>query len=102
MRSTTVFRARLPVILGLALLVVIVGLLVVAPLVTILLQSVSDAQGPSVTLTSRHLVAVLTGGVYWSALASTIVVAAGAAILATALGTILAWIFVRTTTFGRK
>ncbi len=102
MRSVTVLRTRLPVILGLALLVVILSLLVVAPLITILLQSVADAQGLSVTLTSRHLVAVLTGGVYWSALASTIIVAGGAAILATALGTILAWIFVRTTTFGRK
>src|SRR5436309_2929494 len=102
MRSVTVLRTRLPVILGLALLVVILSLLVVAPLITILLQSVADAQGLSVTLTSRHLVAVLTGGVYWSALASTIIAAGGAAILATALGTILAWIFVRTTTFGRK
>jgi iron(III) transport system permease protein len=93
--------ARLPAAIGLALLVAIVAVLVLVPLVMILLRAVFDSEGGVWAPTARHVVAVLTGAIYWQALASTILVAAVAAALATALGTALAWIFVRTTTFGR-
>jgi iron(III) transport system permease protein len=93
--------ARLPAAIGLALLVAIVAVLVLVPLVMILLRAVFDSERGVWAPTARHVVAVLTGAIYWQALASTILVAAVAAALATALGTALAWIFVRTTTFGR-
>ncbi len=92
---------RLPAALGLALLVAIVVVLVLAPLVMILLRAVFDSAGGTWVPTGRHIVTVLTGAIYWQALASTVAVAAAAAALATLLGTALAWIFVRTTTFGR-
>src|SRR5690349_4568724 len=92
---------RLPAALGLALLVAVVVVLVLAPLVMILLRAVFDSTAGAWVATGRHIVDVLSGAIYWRALASTIVVAAIAAALATLLGTALAWIFVRTTTFGR-
>jgi iron(III) transport system permease protein len=92
---------RLPAALGLALLVAIVVVLVLAPLVMILLRAAFDSTAGTWVPTGRHIVTVLTGAIYWQALASTVAVAAAAAALATLLGTALAWIFVRTTTFGR-
>ena len=44
---------------------------------------------------------VLTEKIYWIALLNTIVVCGGAALVATVLGTLFAWIFVRTDTLGR-
>jgi len=103
MRTIAALRlpARLPAAIGLALLVAIVVVLVLVPLVMILLRAVFDSEAGAWAPTARHIVAVLTGAIYWQALASTILVAAVAAALATALGTALAWIFVRTTTVGR-
>jgi iron(III) transport system permease protein len=93
--------ARVPAIVGLALLAAAVGILIVVPLAMILVRAAVDTQDGSWTPTARHFVTVLTGSIYWRALAITVAVAAVAAALATALGTVLAWVFVRTTTFGR-
>ncbi len=93
--------ARLPAAIGLALLLAAIAVLVLAPLVMILLRAVFDSDAGKWTPTVQHIVAVLTGAIYWQALASTVAVAAVAAALATVLGTALGWIFVRTTTFGR-
>lgn len=100
-RAAPLLPPHVPAALGLALLAAIVVVLVLAPLVMILLRAVLDSEAGAFVPTARHVVTVLTGSIYWQALASTIVVAAIAAALATALGTALAWVFVRTTTLGR-
>ena len=88
-----------PRALGALLLVVVLGLLIVVPLGTILLQAVTEGAGRS--LTGEHIAKVLTERIYWVALFNTVVVGGGAALVATVLGTLFAWIFVRTDTFGR-
>jgi iron(III) transport system permease protein len=95
-------RTNLPTWLGLTSLVGVIGILVVAPLVTIAVRAVIDPTTRSWAPHARHLVTVLTGSIYWTSLASTVAVAIGAALLACVLGTALAWIFARTTTFGRS
>ena len=95
-------RTHLPTWLGLTSLVGVIGVLVVAPLVTIAARAVIDPTTRSWAPHARHLVTVLTGSIYWTSLASTVAVAIGAALLACVLGTALAWIFARTTTFGRS
>ena len=95
-------RTHLPTWLGLTSLVGVIGVLVVAPLVTIAVRAVIDPTTRSWAPHARHLVTVLTGSIYWTSLASTVAVAIGAALLACVLGTALAWIFARTTTFGRS
>ena len=95
-------RTHLPTWLGLTSLVGVIGVLVVAPLVTIAVRAGIDPTTRSWAPHARHLVTVLTGSIYWTSLASTVAVAIGAALLACVLGTALAWIFARTTTFGRS
>jgi iron(III) transport system permease protein len=95
-------RTHLPTWLGLTSLVGVIGVLVVAPLMTIAVRAVIDPTTRSWAPHARHLVTVLTGSIYWTSLASTVAVAIGAALLACVLGTALAWIFARTTTFGRS
>ena len=92
---------RSPSALGMGLLAAILGLLIALPLGTILLQAVTDAAERSFAPTGAHIMTVLTGEVYWVALFNTVVVCGGAALVATVLGTLFAWIFVRTDTFGR-
>lgn len=103
MRALAVLRlpSHIPAALGLALLAAVVAVLVLAPLVMILLRAVFDSEAGALVPTAQHVVTVLTGAIYWQALANTIVVAAVAAALATTLGTVLAWVFVHTTTLGR-
>ena len=102
MNATTALprRSVVPAV-GLILLLAILGLLVAVPLGTILLQSVSDGDGPTFGLTGRHIVTVVSGKVFWVALLNTIAVGGGAACVATVLGTLFAWIFTLTDTFGR-
>lgn len=94
------FRRQAPKALGAFMLVAALGLLIAVPLGTILLQAVTDGAGRS--LTGEHIAKVLTERVYWVALFNTVVVCGGAALVATALGALFAWIFVRTDTFGRS
>jgi iron(III) transport system permease protein len=98
---TTNWGRRAPSALGLALLGLIVAVLIVLPLGMILLEAVTDAAERSFAFTSEHLTTVLTGRIYWIALFNTVVVCGGAALVATALGALFAWIFVRTDTLGR-
>lgn len=98
---TTIIRRQAPVVLGVTLLAAIIFLLVVMPLGTILLQAISNLDGPSFSLTGSNVATVLSGQIYWVALFNTVIVCGGAAIVATILGTLFAWIFVRTDTFGR-
>src|ERR1700736_2774822 len=98
---TTNWGRRAPSALGLALLGLIVAVLIVLPLGMILLEAVTDAAERSFGFTSEHLTTVLTGRIYWIALFNTVVVCGGAALVATALGALFAWIFVRTDTLGR-
>jgi len=87
--------------LALAVLVVFITLFVVAPLIAILYRSVIDVDGGDLVLTGRHLITVLSDSIYWTALLNTVVISLGAALLATTIGTVFAWIFVRTDTIGR-
>lgn len=82
---------------GLAALALVLGFLVIAPLATTVFQAVSGRAG-WLGLTWRNFATVLSVEVYWSALASTLIVAGGAALLATAVGSALAWVFARTDT----
>src|SRR5215210_4637582 len=75
--------------------------LVVAPLGAVLYRGVFDVGAAGVVPTTRHLAKVLSGSIYWTALVNTLVIALGAALVATLLGTALAWIFARTDTIGR-
>jgi iron(III) transport system permease protein len=95
----TPFRRQAPKALGALLLVAVLGLLIVVPLGTVLLQAITD--GASRSLTGEQIAKVLTEQIYWVALFNTIVVCGGAALVATVLGALFAWIFVRTDTFGR-
>ena len=100
-RSYTSASARVPALLGGALIVAILIILVAAPLGNILLQAISPPQGTAFSLTARNLERVLSEEIYWTALVNTLLVGGGAALGATVLGTTLAWIFVRTDTPGR-
>jgi iron(III) transport system permease protein len=95
-------RTHIPHVLGLSSLVAMIGVLVLAPLLMILWRAVFDQNALSWVPDARSLVTVLTGSIYWSALARTVAVALGASLVAGMLGTALAWIFVRTSTFGRS
>lgn len=96
-----VARQNYTTFLYLALLGLVITALVVAPLAAILYRAVVDVQDGAVRLTARHLVQVMGDDIYWIALWNTLVVSVGAAVLATGVGTLFAWIFVRTDTFGR-
>jgi iron(III) transport system permease protein len=98
--ATTLGR-RAPAALGAALLAAILALLIAVPLGMILLQAITDAADRSFSLTGEHIAKVLAGQVYWIALLNTVIVCGGAALVATVLGTLFAWIFVRTDTFAR-
>ncbi len=90
---------------GLAGLSLSIIALVIAPLVAILYRAVIDvgqgSQG-SLRFTGRYISEVLTKNIYWGALLNTILVAGGAAVVASILGVVFAWIFVRTNTIGRE
>jgi iron(III) transport system permease protein len=92
---------RAPAALGIALLLVILAMLIAVPLGTILLQAVTNAADRSFALTGSHIAKVLTEQVYWISLFNTAVVCGGAALVATVLGTLFAWIFTRTDTVAR-
>jgi len=87
---------------GMAILGIFSAVLIVAPLAAILYRAVVDVEQGAVRFTGRHLATVLTGEVYWAALFNTLVVSVGAALVATAIGVVLAWLFVRTNTVGRS
>ena len=97
----TIGGRRASATLGMIVLAAILGVLVAMPLGTVLLQAVTDNAGPARSFTAEHIVKVLTGQIYWIALLNTAIVCGGAALVATALGTLFAWIFVRTDTFAR-
>jgi iron(III) transport system permease protein len=75
--------------------------LVIAPLAAILYRAVVVVGDGRIGLTGRYLATVLTGNIYWTALLNTVLISVGAAFVATVLGTVFAWIFVRTDTVGR-
>jgi iron(III) transport system permease protein len=100
-RTYATASARVPALLGGALIVAILIILVAAPLGNILLQAISSTDGTAFSLTARNLERVLTEEIYWTALVNTLLVCGGAALGSTVLGTALAWIFVRTDTPGR-
>src|SRR5947209_1378987 len=91
-------RRQAPKALGALLLAAVLGLLIALPLGTILLQAFTDGDRG---ITGEHMAKVLTEEIYWIALLNTIVVCGGAALVATVLGTLFAWVFVRTDTFAR-
>ncbi len=97
----TIADRRVSSVLGMTLLAVILGVLIAMPLGTILLQAVTAAGDTAFSFTGEHVIKVLTGQVYWVALLNTVIVCGGAALVATVLGTLFAWIFVRTDTFAR-
>jgi ABC-type Fe3+ transport system permease subunit len=63
--------ARIPALLGGALIVAILIVLVAAPLGNILLQAFSTPQGTAFALTARNLERVLSEEIYWTALINT-------------------------------
>lgn len=92
-------RGLFPVaLLGLGFFAIV---LVIAPLVAILYRAVVDVGRDGAVLTGRHIKLVLTDGIYWTALLNTLGISVGAALVATGLGTVFAWIFARTDTAGR-
>jgi iron(III) transport system permease protein len=86
---------------ALVILVLFIAFFVVAPLIAILYRAVIDVDGGNFVLTGRHLSTVLSDSIYWTALLNTVVISLGASCVATAIGTVFAWIFVRTDTIGR-
>jgi iron(III) transport system permease protein len=75
--------------------------LIVAPLAAILYRAVIEVdQHGAMQFTVRYLREVLSGSVYWTALWNTLLVSVGAALVATMIGSALAWLFVRTDTAG--
>lgn len=92
---------KLPMLLYVTLLAVFVAALIIAPLAAILYRSVVDLDGDTMHFTSRYFETVLGGGVYWIALWNTLLVSLGASLVASVIGVVLAWLFVRTDTAGR-
>jgi len=84
---------RIPSIAWLLLLLVTLLILIVAPLGAMLVNAFMDRDR---NLTAANFATVLQDSIYWEALANTIVVAGGAALVATSLGTLLGWVFART------
>ena len=78
-------------------LLVVIAVLIVLPLGALLLHAIV---GVDRSFSLAAFATVLGDGVYWEALANTIVVSGGAAVVATLLGTLLGWIFVRTNAVG--
>lgn len=87
---------------GVAALLISVGALIIAPLAAILYRAVIDVDNGSLRFTARYLTEVLTKNIYWDALLNTLLVSGGAAVVASILGVVFAWIFVRTNTIGRE
>jgi iron(III) transport system permease protein len=92
---------RLPAALAVVLICSAVVILVIAPLFAVLYRAVFDADTPGASLTSRYFAEVLSKRIYWDALVNTLAVSGGAALLATLLGVLFAWIFERTDTWMR-
>lgn len=93
---------KLPMALAYAAVIASLIALVVAPLAAIVYRSVIDVDAGVLRLTSRYFAEVLGKSIYWQALFNTILVSGGAAVVASVLGVVFAWIFVRTDTVGRK
>jgi len=83
------------VLLGTLGVIIVCGLIGL-PLVAMLGKAVAGNGGWSA------LVRPMGDFIYWQALGNTIVISGGAAALATLLGTVLAWLFVRTDIFGGR
>lgn len=92
---------RLPALVALILGSSAVVLLVIAPLAAILYRAFFDADAGGIALTVRYFAEVLGQRLYWESLGNTLVIAGGAASIATLLGVAFAWIFERTDTFAR-
>lgn len=82
----------------LLLLLATLLVIVVAPLSAMLIHAVIDRDR---SFTLAHFSTVVQQSVYWQALANTILLAGGAALVATSLGTAFGWIFARTDTPAR-
>jgi iron(III) transport system permease protein len=87
--------------LALLALGVFAFVMVIAPLAAILYRAFVEVGDGGMVPTVRFLRTVLFDGIYWTALFNTLSVSIGATLVATTLGTVFAWIFVRTDTVGR-
>lgn len=83
---------------GLVALLVMVAVLIAMPLAALLVHAFMGVDG---RFSLAAIATVLGDSVYWEALANTVVVSVGAAVVATLLGTLLGWIFARTNAVGR-
>ncbi|SHH85169.1 ABC transporter permease [Pollutimonas bauzanensis] len=95
------FKRRLPMMAGLALLAFLSLALIVAPLAAILYRAVVNVDQGTWRLSGQYLAEVLTRSIYWEALLNTLLVSAGAALVATSAGSVFAWIFARSDAMGR-
>lgn len=76
--------------------------LVVVPLAFILVRAVLTQTDDGWHFATGPIRQVVTGAIYWSALLNTLIIGAGATVIATAVGVPLAWLFARTNMPGRS
>ncbi|MGE0801077.1 MAG: ABC transporter permease [Lautropia sp.] len=94
---------RAPLALAIGVLALFIVVFVLAPLIAVLYRAViahDPQQGWH--LTFAYIAKVVTDDLYWEALGNTLLVAGGAAALATFVGAMFGWIFARTGTPGRS
>jgi iron(III) transport system permease protein len=86
----------------LAVCAVFVLPLVIAPLLITVVLSLMSFEPGGWILTTRYFAQVLTGSIYWQAVANTLVISLGATALASAFGVPLGWLYARTDLPGRS
>lgn len=93
-RLGEVARHGLPLLVP-GIILVMVLLLIIGPMAAMLLEAFVSENS-----SLERIVTPLIKPAYWEALLNTIVISVGTAVLATVIGTVLAWVLVRTDTVG--
>jgi iron(III) transport system permease protein len=89
-------RAQFGRALVVVAIIVALGVLIVLPLGSVLLDSIFVGDGNARHLSAQNFLTVAVQLRYWEALGNTVLIAAGATLIATATGVALAWVLVRT------
>ncbi len=89
-------RAQFGRALVVFVIVLALAVLIVLPLGSVLLDSIFVGDGNARHLSAQNFLTVAGQLRYWAAFGNTVVIAAGATLIATATGVALAWVLVRT------
>ena len=96
--NSSLYLSKALAALVLGALVIFVLLLIVAPLLSIIYRGFFNFDDGALEPTLQYVREVFTERIYWIALWNTLSVSIGATFVATSLGSLMGWIYVRTDT----